>query len=382
MAFNPSDITTDMKYGWGRSLWRKPPVKPALLDQCCESQLELIKYNFAKFDKKITKDSFWTTDEVEEFFMWQRMFNAIQKGANVDTTPRNDTLLMDIFVIQQVISRKLGDRARIVNATEIDLIVYLGDNTQMTRKISIGKEDSIFDEMTKCLEFDKWGSVMLRGRGVDVYLKENRPDGDSTREVTKQQINEDGRKMILEHQRKDDLLHFEIREPYIETKRVKKNRAVSDTQKEDEKIELRVFQAPIPGYYDTYSYRERSEITIPKSANSTSMFTQIGRCVDYEDWGVVKLTDGLRYVTLYEEKSTARHITMQPSPGVRGIEFDKDFRAEIEKFRGEGRVGKQVYLEIAKRFIPHTTTTPDEAGESHEAEANSLAARFQSITWV
>jgi hypothetical protein len=101
------------------------------------------------------------------------------------------------------------------------------------------------------------------------------------------------------------------------------------------------------------------------------MFTQIGRCVDYEDWGVVKLTDGLRYVTLYEEKSTARHITMQPSSGVRGIEFDKDFRAEIEKFRGEGRVGKQVYLEIAKRFIPHT---PDEAGKSHEAEANSLAA--------
>jgi hypothetical protein len=271
MAFNPSDITTDMKYGWGRSLWRKPPVKPALLDQCCESQLELIKYNFAKFDKKITKDFFWTTDDFEEFLMWQRMFDAIHKGVNVDTTPRNDTLLSEIFFIQQVISRKLEDRACIVNATETDLIVSLRDNTQMTRKISIRKEDSIFDEMTKCLEFDKWGSVMLRGRGVDVYLKENRPDGDSTREFMKKQINEDGRKMILEHQRKGDLLHFEIREPFLETKRVKNPPAVSDAQKEDEKIE------------------------------------------------------------------------------------------------------------ITKRFIPNTENA---VAQSHEAEANSLAARFQSITWV
>jgi hypothetical protein len=357
MAFNPSDITTDVKYGWGRSLWRKPPVKPALLDQCCESQLEFIKYNFAKFDKKISKDFFWTTDDFEEFFMWQRMFDAIQKGVNVDTTPRNDTLLSDIFVIQQVISRKLEDRARIVNATEIDLIVYLGDNTQMTRKISIRKEDSIFDEMTKCFEFCKWGNVLLCGSNLrGCYFKNQNTE--STREFTKQQIDEDGRKMILRHQLKGELLHFEIREPFLETKRVKKTPAVSDAQKEDEKIELRVFQAPIPGYDDTYSCREKSDITIPKSVNSTSMFTQIGRCVDYEDWGVVKLTDGLRYVTLYEEKSTARHITMKPSSGVRGIEFDKDFRAEIEKFRGEGRVGKQVYLEIAKRFIPHTTTTP------------------------
>jgi hypothetical protein len=271
MAFNPSDITTDVKYGWGRSLWRKPPVKPALLDQCCESQLEFIKYNFAKFDKKISKDFFWTTDDFEEFFMWQRMFDAIQKGVNVDTTPRNDTLLSDIFVIQQVISRKLEDRACIVNATEIDLIVYLGDNTQMTRKISIMKEDSIFDEMTKCLEFCKWGSVMLRGRGVDVYLKETRPNGDSNPEFTKQQIDNDGRKMISEHQLKGDLLHFEIREPYLETKCVKKNPAVSDAQKEDEKIE------------------------------------------------------------------------------------------------------------ITKRFIPNTEIA---VAQSHEAEANSLAARFQSITWV
>jgi hypothetical protein len=282
MAFNPSDISTDIEYGFGRPLWRpwKPPVKPvkpvkpALLDQCCESQLEFIKYNFAKFDKKITKDFFWTSDDFEELLVWQRMFGAIQKGMNADTTPRNDTLLSEIFEMQQVIRIKYEDR--IVTATEINLIVHLRDNTQITGKISVRKEDSIFDEMTKCLEFDKWGSVMLRGRGVDVYLKENRPNGDSTREFTKQQIDNEGRTKILEHQLKGDLLRFEIREstPYTETKYTKKNPAASDAQKEDEKIE------------------------------------------------------------------------------------------------------------ITKRFIPHTTTTPDEAGESHEAEASSLAARFQSITWV
>jgi hypothetical protein len=94
---------------------------------------------------------------------------------------------------------------------------------------------------------------------------------------------------------------------------------------------------------------------------------------------VVKLTDGFDRVTLYEEKSSARHIIMEPSPGERAMKFNSDFMAGVEKFKSKGRAGKQVYLEITKRFI---SNTQDAVVQPQAALAEMLAARFQSITWV
>jgi hypothetical protein len=165
--------------------------------------------------------------------------------------------------------------------------------------------------------------------------------------------------------------------------------------KEDEQIELRIIQSWLEGC-------EKKQISIQNPAKS--VFVQIGDYVAYDDWGSVVLTDGVRTETLYEEKSTAKHITMQPSAGERRFKFDLDFMEGIKKIRNQGGE-KEVYLEITKRFIPDTwneSVTPDEAlaerlaarpGSEPRAErlaarpgseprAETLAARFQSITWV
>ena len=112
-------------------------------------------------------------------------------------------------------------------------------------------------------------------------LKEDDPNVDSTREFTKNTIDGYGRQKILEYQDNGVLSHLQIHESTrpIVNLYIKKTPAVV---KEDEKIELRVFQAHIPGIDDTHSWREERKITIQKSANSNSMFEQIGICVPYD----------------------------------------------------------------------------------------------------
>jgi hypothetical protein len=118
------------------------------------------------------------------------------------------------------------------------------------------------------------------------------------------------------------------------------------------------------------------------------MFEQIGEIVPYDNWGVVKLTNGIFWTTLYEEKSTA--INLHRSPWARGreVDFDEDFMTGMTgKIRGMenfksawgGMMINQVYLEITKRSI---SDTRDEDVTMREVKAEMLAARFQSITWV
>ena len=370
MAFNPIGITTDAGWQlWSRS--RKAEPAPTLVDACCQSQLMLIKTNLEKLTKKPANELF-SDDAVEEYTMWFSMFDTLHKAMTVNMTPGNSSLSVDITNKRNEIHNKVQKWKSIMFATEIDLIVYRGDNNPTTEKISIGNEVSIFDQMKDIFEFEKWGSVYLYGQGIgSIHLKENCPNGDSTREHVKKTIDGYGRDMILLYQKNGFLSHLEIRESTPPTVKpyIKKTPAVVE---EDEKIELRVFPALVPGYHAVDSWTEHGKITIQKSANSNSMFEQIGRCVPYDDWGLVQLINGNDFITLYEEMSTAKHITMTPSTGERGFKFDEDF---MEGMTTCG-VGERVHLEITKRL-----TAEDEA-VLRAALAETLSARFQSITWV
>lgn len=314
------------------------------------------------------------------------MFASISDAIHVDVTSRNNINLKNItFDIHQItldMYNKQCEWSSIVNATEIDLKVYHRDTTHNTVKISLDGQDSMFDQMTTYFEFEKWGSVRLCGQKTNECLKERSSDIESIREYTKQLIDGHGRDLIRMQQRKGELLYFEIQESVPANKYIKK----LPTVEEDEQIELRVFQAPIPGFDDTHSPKEIRKLTIQKSMDSNSMFTQIGAIVPYDDWGVVKLTYGIHTETiLYEEKSTAMHITMEPSDVVRKNKFDAQFLILLTgKYRGmekikSGWTGNQVYLEITKRYI---SDTQDAVVQSQEVLAEVLAARFQSITWV
>lgn len=383
MAFNPIGITTDA--GW--RLWsRKAEPAPTLVDACCQSQLMLIGNNIEKFYKKPANEFFSSADDIEEYNMWKNMFDTIHKSMIGNVKSENDDLSFKIYKNITEIHSKFTVWLSIVNATEIDLIVYRGDNNQTTEKISIGKDVSIFDQMTSSFQFEKWGSVRLYGLGAGSnILKETSPNGDLTSEFTKNTIDGYGREMISLYQRNGVLSHLEIRESTPPTVKpyIKKTPAVVE---EDDKIELRVFPARVPGYDAVHSCTEQRKITIQKSANSNSMFEQIGRCVKYNDWGVVQLTNGINCITLYDERSTAQNITMTPSTVERGIKFDKDFMAwmtgrkpDLEKFRS-GLTGPEKFLlNITKRRI---STAEDEAVLPDEAQAEMLTARFQSITWV
>ena len=364
---DPNGITTDGNFGlWGP---RKKSADHALSNACCESQLVLIKWNLEKLSKKPANDLFGNEDAVNEMKMWGRMLEPISQMPSVDWTQANKTLLMDITDINFNIYNNCVDWNSIVTATEIDFIIHRINGTSDTKKISIRERDSMFDEMTKCLEFNKWGTLMLLGQGVNLCVSESRRGA----EVEKEDIDGSTRNIIRAYQLKGVLLHFETREivPDMEKMCIKKLPAVV---KEDEQIELKVFQAHIPGLDDTHTHRDMYQIIIQKS-----VFMQIRRHVGTDDWGVVKLTDGFVHVTLYEEKSSARHIIMEPSPGERAMKFDLDFMAGIEKFKSKGRAWKQVYLEITKRFI---SNTQDAVVQPQAALAEMLAARFQSITWV
>jgi hypothetical protein len=346
----------------------------------------LIRDNIEKFNKKPANEFFRSDDAMKEYNMWWKMFYPIQKAMIGNVTSANDLLSTDITRIALEISEKYTKWTYIVNATTIDLIVYRRDNIVVpTAKISIGKDFSIFDQMTSIFEFEKWGSVYLCGPVKCTTFKENSQNVDSTSELTKNTIDHYCRLAILEYQDNGVLSHLQIHEstPPTVNPSVKKPPAVV---KEDDKIELRVFQAHISGYDDPHSYTSLIPIAIQKSANSNSMFRQIGIYVDYNDWGVVQLTNGINRITLYEEKSTAKHINMTPSPGDRGFQFDEDFmsgmtgkKPGMENFRSGWTDVRNVWLEITKRYI---STAEDEAVLPGEALAASLAARFQSITWV
>jgi hypothetical protein len=346
----------------------------------------LIRDNIEKFNKQPVNDFCRSADAMHEYIMWKTMGYTIQKAMIGNMTSANSMLSADIYDKIREIDNKKREWSSIANATEIDLIFYGRDNiVEPTVKISIRKEVSIFDQMTDIFEFDKWGSVYLCGPIVCTKLKEDDLNVDSTRELTKNAIDGYGRQKILEYQDNGFLSHLQIHEstPPTVNPSVKKPPAVV---KEDDKIELRVFQAHISGYDDPHSYTSLIPIAIQKSENSNSMFRQIGIYVDYNDWGVVQLTNGINRITLYEEKSTAKHITMTPSPGDRGFQFDEDFmsgmtgkKPGMEDFRSGWTDVRKVWLEITKRYI---STAEDEAVLPGEALAASLAARFQSITWV
>ena len=381
MAFNPIGITTDAVWRpWGNS--RKAEPAPTLVDACCQSQLVLIRDNIEKFDKKPVNDFFGSADAMKEYNMWKTMFYTIQKAMIGNMTSANDLLSTDITRITLEIGTKNRVWNSIVNTTTIDLVVDCRDVVP-TAKISIGKDVSMFDQMKDIFEFEKWGSVCLRGPGgACVKLKEDGPDGNWTREDMKKVIDDYGRQKILEYQKNGILSHLEIRE----STRPGKTLSSIFSSSEDEKIELRVFPARVPGYDPVHSWQEERTITIQKSANSNSMFRQIGRYVEYDVWGVVQLTNGINRITLYEEKSTAKHITMTPSPGDRGFQFNEDFmsgmtgkKPGMENFRSGWTDVRKVWLEITKRYI---STAEDEDRTADAPLAETLTARFQSITWV
>jgi|688.fasta_scaffold318334_2 hypothetical protein len=383
MAFNPIGITTDAN----GTRWRPWPQKaepepaPPLVNACCESQLVLIKWNLEKLSKKPMNEFLGSGDAFNEYKMWIDMLAPISEAIHMDVPSGNNRNLQKIsYEISRItleMYNKQVEWRSIQTATEIDLIVCRNDGTEITHKISLDEQNSMFDQMTTFFEFEKWGTVVLCGQKTNVGLKQ------STREDTKQSIDGYGRDQIHMQHRKGELLHFDIQESLPTKKYIKKLPAVVE---EDEQIELRVFQAPIPGYDDTHSPREIRKLTIQKLMNSNSMFTQIGAIVPYDDWGVVKLTNGIdKAIILYEEKSTAMHITMEPSFGVRKNTFDSKFLTLLTgKIRGmemfkRGWTGNQVRLEITKRYM---SDTQDAVVQSNAALAEALAARFQSITWV
>ena len=77
---------------------------------------------------------------------------------------------------------------------------------------------------------------------------------------------------------------------------------------------------------------------------------------------------------------------MTPSPGDRGFQFNEDFmsgmtgkKPGMENFRSGWTDVRKVWLEITKRYI---STAEDEDRTADAPLAETLTARFQSITWV
>jgi hypothetical protein len=221
----------------------------------------------------------------------------------------------------------------------------------------------MFDELKKCLEFNRWLYVSL------CKLDEGNKSqsiwgsvGERDYKRFKEEIDGHVRQRISECRQQGFMLHFEIQE------------------NPPEKIELRIFQAAMPGIDNPRSYPESRQINIGTSDKWSNVFNGIVTFVAHNDWGVVELTDGKKQVILYEERSTVKNITMDnTTPRKEEGDFNTAFFAGIAKFKSEGKVGKDVWLEITKRCIP---TTEDEAVLPGEALAETLAARFQSITWV
>ena len=315
MVFNPNDMTTDGMLGWP---WKRS-AEPALL----ESQLVLIRYNSQRIIQKIKRGRD-TRKDSRELRMWTEM---------------NNVILGEIKV--HVIDAHGSMRGFIISTTQ----------------------GSMFDELSKCLDFNRWKYVSL------CTLDENNKsdhewgsNGMRDYESFKKEIDGDVRRRISECRQKGFMLHFEIQE------------------KQPEKIELRIFQAAMPGIDNPHSYPESRQIDIGTSDQWRNVFNGIVTFVAHNDWGVVELTDGKKHVILYEERSTVKNITMDnTTPPKEEGDFNNAFFAGIAQFKSEGKVGKDVWLEIKKRFI---SNTPNAGAQSHEAEANSLAARFQSITWV
>jgi hypothetical protein len=355
MAFNANDITTDGMMGW--MPWKRS-AEPALL----ESQLVLIRYNSERIHQKIDRGR-GTKKDIRELRMWHEMNNVI-----------------------------LGEiKVHVIDAHGSPQGFFIISTTQ----------GSMFDELSKCLDFNRWLYVSLCTS--DENNKSNHEWGSNGMrdyESFKKEIDCDVRRRISQYRKRGLMLHFEIKEipqDFIKDRQGihRINKGKGAVVKEDEQIELRIIQSWLEGC-------EKKQISIQNPAKS--VFVQIGDYVAYDDWGSVVLTDGVRTETLYEEKSTAKHITMQPSAGERRFKFDLDFMEGIKKIRNQGGE-KEVYLEITKRFIADTwneSVTPDEAlaerlaarpGSEPRAErlaarpgseprAETLAARFQSITWV
>lgn len=340
MAFNANDITTDGMMGW--MPWKRS-AEPALL----ESQLVLIRYNSERISRKINRGR-GTDKDIRELRMWNEMNNVILGEINVNVIDAHGSV-----------------RVSRISTTQ----------------------GSMFDELKKCLEFNRWLWVSL------CTLEEGNKShsdwgsiGDRGYKDFKEEIDGHVRRRISQYRQQGLMLHFEIHERPQDAIKDSivgdKNKEKGAVVKEDEKIELRIIQSWLEGC-------EKKQISIQNPAKS--VFVQIGDYVAYDDWGSVVLTDGVRTETLYEEKSTAKHITMQPSAGERKFKFDLDFMEGIKKIRNQGGE-KEVYLEITKRFIPYTwneSVTPDEALAERlaarpgiEPRAETLAARFQSITWV
>jgi hypothetical protein len=166
MAFNPNDITTDGMMGlmpWKRS------AEPALL----ESQLVLIRYNSERITQKINRGR-GTKKDIRELRMWNEMNNVI-----------------------------LGE----INVNVID-----AHGSKHVSRIST-TQGSIFDELRKCLEFNKWLYVSLctldEGNKSDSKWASN---GERDYKNFKEEIDGDIRRRISKYRQQGFMLHFEIQE--------------------------------------------------------------------------------------------------------------------------------------------------------------------------
>ena len=222
MAFNPNDMTTDGMMGLWRS--KKRVAENTLLNACCESQLILVKYNLEKISRELAaipsneKLGDFLRGKARETLMWHRMLCCF-KGVDRENVPPNQTKSCDELCALSVdlaskISTRFGtlqseERDRILNATEIDFVIRRKDGTSETHKISILDEASIFDQMTKWVEYNKWGPLSLRGPGIEKHFKEKL---NCTPESEKHHIDVDIRNIIRKYQLEGVLLCVDMLE--------------------------------------------------------------------------------------------------------------------------------------------------------------------------
>ena len=261
------------------------------------------------------------------------------------------------------------DRIRTVHATEINFVIHRKDGTSEKQKISIREQDSIFDEMTKWVEFNKWGPLSLRGRGMDDCLHEKL---DCTSESEKQYIDGSIRKIIRDYQHKGVLLYFEMRENLLE-------------MAPDEKIELREVELnldPCDGDdRDVRPYGASILIPIQTLLSSNSMFDAIRRHLGNDDWALVILTDGKddskHEVALYDINDD--DFEMKHSIEEQKYDFDRKFIAGIQKMRKD--VGAGIRIELLKiSSFPINVVVYDKNGHKRTEKISLRHSIFDQLT--
>ena len=384
MAFNPNDITTDAMLGLWRS--KKRVAENTLLNACCESQLILVKYNLEKISRElaatlsIEKLGDFLRGKLEETLMWHNIMCCFSR-VDRENVPPNQTKscreLRDlaIEISSKIHTRletlKLGERDRIctVNAKEIDFVIHRKDGTSERQKISIREQDSIFDEMTKWVEFNKWGPLLLRGQGMNQCLHEQL---DCTSEFEKRYIDGSVRTEIRYYQLKGVLLYFEMRENLLE-------------RAPDEKIELQEVELNLDACdgddRDVRPYGASISIPIQTLLSSNSMFDAIRRHLGNDDWALVILTDGKddskHEVALYDINDD--DFEMKHSIEEQKYDFDRKFIAGIQKMRKD--VGAGIRIELLKiSSFPINVVVSDTNGHKRTEKISLRHSIFDQLT--